>query len=101
MNAHNRFMRVGGARPRMSRVGLAILASTVALIGLTSCTTEPPAPPVSEPCVDCSATPNGGHAPTGSASNEPRKGDDDPAGLLGRSLKDPVTVAYLTGNGCA
>jgi hypothetical protein len=101
MNAHTRFMRVDGARPQMSRVGLALLAPTVALIGLTSCTTEPPALPVSEPCVDCSTTPYGGHAPTGSASDDVRKGEDDPAGLLGRSLKDPVTVAYLTGNGCA
>ena len=51
--------------------------------------------------MDCSDTPTGGHAPAGSASDDLREADVDPAALLGRSLKDPVTVAYLTGNGCA
>lgn len=101
MNALNRFIRVDGARRRMSRVGFAILAPTVALIGLTSCATELPAPRIPVPCVDCAATPASGRGSADAASDNLRGTDDDPAALLGRSLEDPVTVAYLTGNGCA
>ena len=93
--------RLLATRPRTRRSGAmaALLAVALLLPLATACVGGEPEP-ATPLCSDCSMEPLQGSTPAEAVIDERGDVRINPTPLLGRSLEDPVAVAYLSGNRC-